>query len=547
MAVDVLSSLNTNGSGLNIAELSETLSAATIEPRKNLVTDRIDKAELSLSGYDRLRGQLDALHEAIGMMTELDPRQASSDQSSVGVTVTDASLLETQPSTVAVSQLALPQVLEFTGFDAIDAEIGGGDITIDLGAWSSDVPPVFTADAEEMSRTLTMAPGSTLADLATKLNELEGVSARVLDKGDGTFSLGVISDTGTQNALRFSVDAAADPGLAAFDFQADPTAVQVQQATDAQLTLNGIALTRETNQIDDILPGMTMTLNSVTGADATITTKANTESSFQVMQGFVDVMNATYSLLDGLTERGFGDDATAGELAGDALVSGLRRQIDSVLGQAFGVGEGGNVYLSQLGISTQRDGTLYIDEIQFNAAMTKNPAAMESMLRDSLASVDEGVKFEGLPAEGAAAGTYSLSIDPDTGVAKLGDLVLNGTQQADGSTVFEVTLGPLRGVTITVPSGVTETEIQYGHSMVTSVREFLDNTLASGGAMEDRENTLKETVTKENKALDDLDRKAEALRTRYLSRFTTMETIVSQLNSTGEYLTNLIDAWNSDN
>ncbi len=48
--MDILSSLNTGGSGLNISELTETLTNAEIEPRKSLITPRIATAELPLSG-----------------------------------------------------------------------------------------------------------------------------------------------------------------------------------------------------------------------------------------------------------------------------------------------------------------------------------------------------------------------------------------------------------------------------------------------------------------------------------------------------------------
>ena len=38
----------------------------------------------------------------------------------------------------------------------------------------------------------------------------------------------------------------------------------------------------------------------------------------------------------------------------------------------------------------------------------------------------------------------------------------------------------------------------------------------------------------------------ESLRNRYIKQFTSMEQAVTSLKSTGEYLTNLLDAWNKD-
>ena len=209
MQTDILSSLNSGGTGLNISELSETLTDAEIEPRKSLITERIDTAELRLSGYDRLRGQAEQVTEALGLMRGLAPYAVQSDSAAVGVTVTDAGAVELQTSRLAVSQLASAQVLSFGGYSESAQEVGGGALTVDFGRWSADVPPVF-ASGSQPAQTITFAPGSTLEDMATALSTLDGVSARLIDLGDGSYSLGVISDTGAGNALRFSVAAGAE-------------------------------------------------------------------------------------------------------------------------------------------------------------------------------------------------------------------------------------------------------------------------------------------------------------------------------------------------
>ena len=46
--------------------------------------------------------------------------------------------------------------------------------------------------------------------------------------------------------------------------------------------------------------------------------------------------------------------------------------------------------------------------------------------------------------------------------------------------------------------------------------------------------------------LFDLESKLDNARTRYMSQFSAMESSVTSLKSTGEYLTNMIDSWNSD-
>ncbi|MEM1101541.1 MAG: flagellar filament capping protein FliD, partial [Pseudomonadota bacterium] len=330
MPTDFLTALNSGGSGINIRELAETLTEAEIAPRRTLVTDRIDRAELQLTGYAQLRGQAEQVSEALRLISSLAPFAVSSGSDDVGVTVLDAVAVAEGATSIEVTQLATAQVLNFGGFSDPTAPLGAGALTVDFGAWSADVPPVFTADVTR-GQTLDLTAEATLDDLASALSSLSGVSAQVIDVGDGTFTLGVISETGAENALRISVDPAADPALQAFDFSADPAPVQAQAAGNAELSLNGIAVTRASNQVDDLLPGVSLDLNAVTEAPVSITAEANIEGAVEVMQGFVEILNATERLVTSLTARGFTGEEEAGALAGDQVADRFIRQFNAAL------------------------------------------------------------------------------------------------------------------------------------------------------------------------------------------------------------------------
>lgn len=539
--MDILSSLNTGGSGLNISELTETLTKAEIEPRKSLISERIDTAELRLSGYERLRGQTETLNEMLTLMRQLSPLAVRSDTPAIRTNVTDAEALDLTSAQIDVTRLATSQVLNFAGYSSADAEVGAGQLTIAVGSWSGDTPPVFT-QGTATANTITFAEGSTLADVAEALNLLEGVSARVIDSGNGTFSLGVTSDTGTDNALRFSVDAAADPRLAALDFSADPSSVQVQTAGNAELSLNGIPVTRASNTITDLLPGLELMLTAPTTTPATITATPDTEGSLEVMQGFVDMINATRTLFKDLTARGFGSGATAGDLAGDTLTEGLLRGMETVLARGFG---SANTHLADIGVMTERDGSLSLDARTFTTALNANPALLDPLIRDDLGAT--GATISGTPTVAPEAGTFRLTRDPATGAASLNGVALVGQEQEDGRWLYSVNSGPLRGTSVTVEADVDTAEIRFGPSMLSSLQSYLGSVTESGASLAQREDSLRDTIATETSALDALDTRSEDLRARYLARFTEMERIITQLNSTGDYLTNLIDAWNSDN
>ena len=82
--------------------------------------------------------------------------------------------------------------------------------------------------------------------------------------------------------------------------------------------------------------------------------------------------------------------------------------------------------------------------------------------------------------------------------------------------------------------------------MVGSLQSYLSGILADGNALAQREDALGASIVTETTALEALNLRSEEVRTRYLGQFTQMEMIVTQLNSTGDYLTNLVEGWNAD-
>lgn len=539
--MDILSTLNTGGSGLNIRELSETLAQAEVVPRKELVQARIDSAETRLSGYDRLRGTLDSLDGALDMMRGLTPRRPSSDSAAVGITLDDPAALDMRPTELEVDRLARAQVLNFGGYAGPDEVVGSGSLTIDRGTWSDSAPPVFTPGTGP-ARSLSFGAGSTLADIAAGLNTVEGVTARIIDMGDGSFSLGVISETGVENALRFSTAPGSD--LAALDFSADPTQVQAQAAQDAALRMDGIAVTRPTNSIDDLLPGVTLDLRSVTTQPAGLRVSEDEDGTLTALQGLVDALNATRSAVTALTARGLGGtnaEGETGDLAGDSLAREALAGINRILGRGFGAE---NLHLADIGIRTERDGSLSFDAAAFSEAFQDNPAMLDPLLRSGLTS--DTARLEGTPPSGTGAGSFTLTRDPATGDANLGGQPLFGTAQPNGDWSYRALSGPMRGVEITVPASARTAQIDFAPSLLDSLQDHLDDVMATGGTLETRTRSLESEIMTEEAALSALDERQEAVRLRQLNRLTEMERVVTQLNSTADYLTNMVDSWNSD-
>jgi flagellar hook-associated protein 2 len=248
MAVDYLSAINKQGSGLNITQIVDSLVQAETAPISARIQENIDQKNAAISGYALVSAELGKMKNFAVSAQGSSAYQISSDNAAIGVRVVDQSLAGAFDGSVSVSSLAKSQTIEFTGFSSKNDAINKGTINIDFGSWSGST---FTDNAAKASQSVVVSESNnTLSGLAASLTAISGVNATVTDKGNGTFSLIINSDTGAKNALRLRVtDDASDTGLAAaFDTSSSNSSKQVVAATDATINLNGVNVTRSTIQ-----------------------------------------------------------------------------------------------------------------------------------------------------------------------------------------------------------------------------------------------------------------------------------------------------------
>lgn len=549
-ANSILTSLNSNGSGLDIVQLARDLSAADITPRKAILTRQVDAANLSISAFETLSLEIGEMRDTLRFAAGLETLSLTSDQAAVLPRITQKSVLPQAGVEVEVIQTAQTQVLEFSGFNSPTAPLGDGAITVERGTWDRSTPPSFAADPDRAPQRITLPKGATLQDLAAALSRLEGVSARVIDLGEGQFSLGVNSDLGAGNALNFRTDPTADPSLAQFDFSNDLARVERRGAMDAQLRVDGILAKRPTNEIDDLIPGMALTLTGKTTSPAQVTAAPQVDIALGIVQTYVDMFNALQGNLRNMTSGQAASDSPediSGALSGNLALRQIQREFTSFLNsQITGYGAG-DLSLAAFGVRTNRDGSLSLNEAELRATFQSDPMRFDALVKDRIQATDSAVEISGAPTANAQAGRYGFRVNPVDGSATLDGAATFGRDLPDGRRAYSVIEGPLRGLTLTMPQDVAKAEIDYGKSLSSRMADWVDQILAPNGTIGKSSEALREKISEHETMLGALEERGEMLRMRYLSRFTEMERVVTSLNSTGEYIQSLLDAWNADN
>ena len=540
MAVDYLSAINRQGSGLNISEIVNSLVEAETAPQVNRIQKDIDNRNAAISGYALVANELGKLKSFTESLGGSSAFSVSSNSSSIDVQVNNQADAKAFSAQVSVSSLAQSQTLEFSGFSSKNAEINLGSIAIDFGSWTENE---FSINNSRASQNVSVsAANNTLNGLAETLSALEGVNATVTDKGDGTFSLIVNSDTGENNALRLTVtEDESDSGLSTFDTSANNASKQVVAAQDASINLNGVVVTRETNTITDLIDGYEFKLNSTTTSAASITSVTDKAAAFSTINEFVNMYNNISSTITSLTQSGI-NGQEKGVLARDITVQSIQRSLRSIITSELpGYGDKGR-YLSELGVKTMRDGSISLSEDDFNKAFEEEPILFDVVV-NSIASSNNSLVSASQSSSVLipTAGAYDFNVSDD-GSATLGGVSLSATTLADGTKQYLSISGDTKGLKLTVSGSVSSATVYYGQSLADKLSSFIEDMVSATGDLEKSKSRANSLISEYNEDKAIMDAKVESMRERYMKQFSAMEAAVSGFNKTGEFLTGFIDS-----
>ena len=243
----------------------------------------------------------------------------------------------------------------------------------------------LTVDGHEMALDLSTLPaGATVSELAQAINshaDNPGVSATLMRSGTQTFLVLTSAESGAASAISTSFTPGADP--AAADITAAIAGSQtLSVAQDAMVRIgsaSSVTITSASNELDDVIDGVTITLNAAqaaTDAPVTLSVGQDNTTSADNVNAFVDEFNALVSQLK------------SDKLAGDSMAGSLQRQLRTAFQGTF---EGQTLY--SVGLEFDRYGKLSVDNSRFEAALQADPDGFNAML-----SGENGVmnKLQGL-------------------------------------------------------------------------------------------------------------------------------------------------------
>lgn len=467
------------GSGLDLGGLISSLVATERDP----VLSRLEVKEANytteLSAYGALKGAMSTFQTAVTTLNSasfFQGRTATTTDKEVFTASADSSATAGVYS-LDITQVARAQTLISESFTNTTDAVGTGKITFRFGTYTGGN---FTPNPDQEIGTVSIAAtDNSLEGIRNAVNEANiGVSASIINDGNGNRLVFTGDDTGAANSLEITVD---DDDLNNTDTSGlsklayDPTAgvgsgknltePSSGAAQNAELTINGIAITSASNTVKEAVQGVTLNLLKDTGGSTeTLNVTKNSGTVKKNVDSFIEAYNTMIETIEAVA--GYDQKTQTGAiLLGDSAVRSIRSQVRTMLNSPIDNLSGPFSTLVDIGVTTDSSGKLEVDSTKLQSAIDNNFDDIASLFAAIGTPSDNLIDFSASGSD-TKIGDYAVKIDQlatqglyaGAATASLADTATPGTfdtafvVDADNDT-FTLKVDGVQSGTITLTQG----------------------------------------------------------------------------------------------
>lgn len=405
-----------------------------------------------------------------------------------------------------------------------------------------------TLGSATTSATIILTDDMSLDDIVDAINAETtntGVKASVIKVADDQYMMVL---TGTETAATINLadsSGSALQQLGLIDEAGDKEDV-LQEAQVAKVKIDGVTIERNSNQIDDAIDGITLTLYKAEAGNTMTLEIDNSLSDIKTqIQSLVETYNAFRDFVltnQTTTSSGTADDSAV--LFGDSTLRSISTSLQEALGTAID-----ETSMAVLGLSFDSSNRLVLDEDSLDDALLNDLDQIESLFSYQATTSSGNLRLlrHGDGPE-AAEFTLDITVDDDgniTSVSVDGD---DSLFTVSGSRIIGATGSDYDGLTF-VFSGKSSQSIDVSLSQgiadrmwqaVESVADEYDGTLA--GMVTD----LKDANTDLETKITTIEANAETYRSYLLEKYARIEAKLSEAQSILDLLEALTNAESSN-
>ena len=483
-----IGSLNSFGSGLDVETIVKALVDADVAPKTNHLNRREAELTAELSAVGSLKSKLSELNTTIEDLADGTAFDLLKIDSPDAVSIVQTGSPSIGRYGVNITQLADSQVLASGGFASAATVVGTGTLTFNIGepSYAAGSSGAYSGFAPVSSKTVSVtidSSNNTLSGIRDAVNASSvGITASLVVDGSQTRLLFTADESGASTAISITTDDADEN-------DGDSSGLsQLAYNIDSGSFVGNLSEVRSSKDAVFLLNGLSLTNSSntiaglVDGLDFTLNSVTSSEAAVVITKDTAAIEAKVQSFVTAYND--------------------YKKTFDSLTDYELDTG-----VLS--GDSTAR--------------------RLQSVIRSSITDVVDN-------ANTSIAALSELGIEAD----RYGDLSLDSaTFQSKLSSKPEDMKLFFSGNVVT--SGLSDNTDSAG--MADRLKSSIDDYItASTGMLSTKETRIDSALEDITDDRLDVVARMTSLEERYTKQFTAMDTLVSQLRSTSDFLTNQMDA-----
>jgi flagellar hook-associated protein 2 len=373
------------GSGLDTKAIVKVMVDAEKASKQSSIDRNTLDVTSKISSMGQVKSALTNLQAAFAKLDDKDDFNFSALSNSDSKTVYaqfDGTKALSGTFSVTVSQLAQSEIRQSDAQASASADLHSGV------AYSFDIQT-----GSGTTNTVSLAAGDVSLDkMAEAINDLKaGYTAWVVETSAGSHQLLLQGPSGSANNITIT-DSADLFGLNAVHNKA-------QVAQNAEGTMNGVSVSRSSNVISDLVPGVAMEFSTVSITPVTLSVTRDATAASNAITNVVTAYNEFEAILkdETATKNELGE---AGALKSDSAIRGVRDVMRRFMSGDSSTPGSSITSMSDIGIQLQRSGEYTVDATKLTQAIQTNYDQITTMFSaDTNSESPYGVKNRGIAGD----------------------------------------------------------------------------------------------------------------------------------------------------
>ncbi|QOZ13172.1 flagellar hook protein FliD [Bradyrhizobium sp. CCBAU 51765] len=509
------------------------------------ISTTITNNEAKIAAYQTLQSDLKTLYSGLASLStavvnSLSTSAFATRAASIGSTgdVSASSALSMSikngaaigDHTLTISQIATAQKVSGASQSSQTDELGySGTFSIGLdGGATSDITVTSTMSLQDVVDTINAQTSTT------------NVQASIVQVSSTSFQM-VLTGTADAADITYSSTSGDDimNELGVTDSSGSFTNI-IQEAQSAEFTLDGISMTRDTNDITDVLSGVTFNLLQATpdGTSLNISIETDTSQIQSALETFVTNYNAFRDEV--IAQQTTATDGTADSSAvlfGDGTMRNIMDALQNALNSTVG-----GMTMADLGLSFNEKNELELDTSTLSEILSTNLSGVTELLsaQTTTSSSQLSVVNTGTSPQSF---TLELSVDSDGNLSSASVGGDSSLFTVSGTTIIGASGSIYAGMAFTY-SGSTSQSITVTSTtgIASQIYEIAKNYSSSTGALQTQITSLTTRDDELQQKVDDINSAAATLQSQLQTQYAKYQAAIESANSTLDYLKALLNS-----